>query len=280
MMSDTVETTETQGTEAATGGLRDSLGKPSQAQEFLSTLPETLREEPSLKNVKSVEDMATQLVNSQKLIGKKNSAPETDDWDEYRSFFNGIGAPEDVSGYEFEVGENVQESGYDVEGFKTLAHEIGLTPKQAQKLFEKHSGQVLEQLTAQKDAEAQVNKEFDDLALKTFGGAESYEKATAVAQEFITNNVPQNLQMEIKGLDNKSLLALVYTIDKARDSFKKEDQPMSSSTKANPEAPMNAIDIRAEMDKLYADPAYRKDPRIQDQYLKLTAKLMKLERGA
>ena len=50
----------------------DALNEQQHAQansEFLKSLPEALRETPSLKNVKGVEDLATQFVNQQSLLG-------------------------------------------------------------------------------------------------------------------------------------------------------------------------------------------------------------------
>lgn len=72
----------------------DALKEQQDSQantEFLKSLPEALRETPSLKNVKGVEDLATQFVNQQSLLGNSLRIPSPDTGDEQKNeFYNKI----------------------------------------------------------------------------------------------------------------------------------------------------------------------------------------------
>tara|TARA_R110000765_G_scaffold178074_2_gene283601 strand:- start:288 stop:1097 length:810 start_codon:yes stop_codon:yes gene_type:complete len=97
-----------------------------------STMPEGLRDEPSLQTFDSVDKLAKSYVNAVKMIGGNPdnliSVPqEGESWD---SFYNQLGRPEQANGYDF---------GEDVDGvlddFKTFAHQNNFTQDQADNLL-------------------------------------------------------------------------------------------------------------------------------------------------
>jgi len=97
-----------------------------------STMPEGLRDEPSLQTFDSVDKLAKSYVNAVKMIGGNPdhliSVPqEGESWDD---FYNQIGRPERPDGYDF---------GEDDEGvlndFKEFAHYNNLTQDQADNLL-------------------------------------------------------------------------------------------------------------------------------------------------
>ena len=97
-----------------------------------STMPEGLRDEPSLQTFDSVDKLAKSYVNAVKMIGGNPdnliSIPqEGESWD---SFYNQLGRPEQSNGYDF---------GEDVDGvlddFKEFAHQNNLTQDQADNLL-------------------------------------------------------------------------------------------------------------------------------------------------
>lgn len=57
---------------------------------------------------------------------------------DWKAFHRKIGTPEKPEGYEIKVAEGVDAKA--VDGFKTMAHELGLNPRQAQGLYDKLAG--------------------------------------------------------------------------------------------------------------------------------------------
>lgn len=109
---------------------------------FLDSLPEDLREEPSLQDFQDVSSLAKSYVHAQKLVGHdKLPLPNSDDdelaWNEV---YSRLGRPEDASGYEI-GGPDPEEDGFELdesaaEKFKEAAHKAGLNPKQAQEMMD------------------------------------------------------------------------------------------------------------------------------------------------
>ncbi len=92
------------GAGASDGGEPPAGGDPapSPPADWKSGLPEELRNDPSIANVKGVEDLAKEHVNVQRLIGKRGvTLPGKDataeEWD---SFYNEIGRPESADQYD------------------------------------------------------------------------------------------------------------------------------------------------------------------------------------
>lgn len=274
---------ETQGTTTTTESgesFRESVSTQASPREgFFSSLPEDLRSEPSLQNVKSAEDLAQQFINAQKLIGKKNSEPAEGSDEDYKKFYKGIGMPEDVSGYEFQEVEGLADTGFDVEGFKQIAHEAGLTKRQAETAFNKMSEQLMGNLKIQNEQKTQRDQEFLKMAHDSFGGEEAWSKASAQAQQVLIDTVPQEIRANIKDMDNKSILSMVYAINKAQEAFTKEDQPLSTKNSAGGNSLDSPLDIKDKMKEIYNNENFRRDPRLQEQYRSLTKKLMKAEQG-
>ena len=97
-----------------------------------STMPEGLRDEPSLQTFDSVDKLAKSYVNAVKMIGgdPKNliSVPqEGESWDQ---FYNQIGRPDHADGYD--LGED--DEGV-LDDFKQFAHQNNLTQNQADNLL-------------------------------------------------------------------------------------------------------------------------------------------------
>lgn len=62
--------------------------------------------------------------------------PNQDDPESVNQFYRSLGRPENAEGYKLELGENVQIDESAMKNFKDLAHSIGLTNEQANKLAE------------------------------------------------------------------------------------------------------------------------------------------------
>jgi len=115
-------------------------------QGWVDTLPPDLKDYAStLGKYPNVAELLRGHGNAQKLIGQKGAqgikppGPDAKP-EEIAAFRKALGVPDDVAGYDIKKPENLPEgvewNDEDVNGFKKLAHDIGLTPAQAAKLVE------------------------------------------------------------------------------------------------------------------------------------------------
>lgn len=137
----------------------DTGSTESPKDDFLSQLPEELRNEGSLQDIKSLEAMAQAYVSSQRMLGNRVKIPTEDsskeDWDKFYNKINGLpdvkiireddeeglsqlynklGRPEDPSKYKLPEGlDGVDEDS--LSSFKEKAHKLGITNKQFEELL-------------------------------------------------------------------------------------------------------------------------------------------------
>lgn len=135
---------------------------------------ETIRKDPSLQSINSLDDLAKSYVHAQHLVGKDkiplpNDENDTEAWN---AVLSKLGRPEQPDGYQ--LPQPAEDSpvripeGMDQE-FSKKAHELGLTNKQARDLFgwyvsdvaegqhKKFEQQIAE---ARQSAEQELRKEF------------------------------------------------------------------------------------------------------------------------
>ena len=99
-----------------------------------STMPEGLRDEPSLQTFDSVDKLAKSYVNAVKMIGGKpeNLISLPQEGENRDSIWNQMGRPEEPNGYNFE--EFGDENG-ELDGFREFAHDSGFTQQQAENIL-------------------------------------------------------------------------------------------------------------------------------------------------
>lgn len=150
------------GTPAATNSAAaatNGSGKSDAADPFAG-LETGTREWVGTKGYKSVGDIAKAAQNAESLIGKSVQIPDADakpeDWDK---FYGKVGRPEKSDGYEFKLPDGVpKEMPYDGEfanGFKPIAHQLGLTAKQAAGVHDFYVGQAAGYFGKQSEAKTQ-----------------------------------------------------------------------------------------------------------------------------
>ena len=131
-------------------------GETSALQFTASSMPEGLRDEPSLQTFDSVDKLAKSYVNAVKKIGGNPdnliSLPqEGESWD---NLFNQIGRPEKPDGYDFGDDDGV------LDDYREFAHQTGLTQDQAENILNLY-GDI------QEEEQNQRVKEIEDLKLDT-----------------------------------------------------------------------------------------------------------------
>jgi len=180
---------------------------------FLATLPEDIRTDPTLANIKDLPTLAKGYVNAQHLIGSKRVAipgeKATDQ--EWGAFYDAAGRPATPDKYELpklELEPEVQiDDKQKDEVFKKL-HSLGLTNRQAQGVLEMHLNTLNDGVKQTKTAtansssaaESALKQEWGDkftanvdiakAAIKKFGGDGAGEVIDFLNKSGLGNNVP------------------------------------------------------------------------------------------
>ena len=99
---------------------------------FKDLIPEGFKEEKSLENFNSMEDLVKSYLHAQKLVGQDkipvpNKHATDEDWNEV---FSKLGAPDSPEGYKYNLKDQELDS-QQISEFNKAAHKLGLLPKQA-----------------------------------------------------------------------------------------------------------------------------------------------------
>ena len=113
-------------------------------QDWKSSLPEDLRMDPSIANQPSVESMGRSYISAQRMVGLDKIAVPTEHStdEEWTQVFTKLGRPETPEGYDLQmnnVPEGLEANPQLVDWFAGTAHDIGLTPRQAQQLADRYN---------------------------------------------------------------------------------------------------------------------------------------------
>jgi hypothetical protein len=132
------------------------LNKP-----FAEQLPEKIRGEAAFKDIKSLEGLADSYYNAQKMIGVPKDQllriPTSDKPEDWAPVYNRLGRPEKAEDYKLKVPEGFPpaEKSY-VESWTARAHELGLTQKQFEGMYNRlyeMAGQSIAQQKANQDGQ-------------------------------------------------------------------------------------------------------------------------------
>lgn len=197
--------------------------------DWKSSLPDDIRNDPSMAVIKDVTGLAKTYVHSQKMLGGDkivvpNKYATEQDW---RNIFTKLGLPESVDKYEVKAREGVDtQDGFFV-GFKTLAHQAGVLPGQAQKLYDWFETET-QKLTEQQEAAAQAEAQKQVGALKSEWGQAfdmKVKAAKAVLQKFGDETFHKYLE-ETGLTNNVQLTKFLSKVGEslAEDTFKGEGQ--------------------------------------------------------
>jgi hypothetical protein len=145
-------------------------------REWMTGLPADLTGDATLSRYDSIEALARGHVETKKALGEAGNRlaiPAADaPPEQWEAVFKAIGRPDDASGYKFPEGADAQT----VEGFGPVAHQLGLSQKQAEGLAAYDMQRMTDAMTAIKTA-----SEADLKTLKDELGSD-YTAKEAVAQ--------------------------------------------------------------------------------------------------
>ena len=147
------------------------IAQGGSGDDFLSMIPEEIREHPSLSPIKDVGNLARSYVNAQRLIGAdKLPLPANPTDADLDNIYGKLGRPETADGYEIAadgaiVTEDIAKS------YSEMAHTLRLTPDQANGILEYYKGMASSASEMSIEAEAQ-QRNSTEMALRQEWGDE------------------------------------------------------------------------------------------------------------
>jgi len=160
-------------------GSQEAVAAEAAPVSFLESLPEDLRNEPSLRTFTDPGALAKSYVNAQRMIGAdkiaipgKHSTP-----DEWREVYTKLGAPTEAKSYEISAGD-VDEGM--LEAFRQQAYEAGLTNQQANTMMKYYTDQAAAARAAEDDKIQGAQEQSIAELQQEFGRA--YEQRIELAQ--------------------------------------------------------------------------------------------------
>jgi hypothetical protein len=182
-----------QNTEATAEVKETALTTEQPTVNFKDSIPEQYREEKSLENINSMEDLLKGYVHAQKLVGTNkipvpNKHSTDEDWNEV---FKRLGAPSNPEDYKYNL-KDVELDQNQVSEFNKTAHQLGLLPKQAEgliKFYNEMNGNIAaneEELAAQAqlNTETELKKEYGPQFAKRLDQAKKLAVST-LGQDFL-----------------------------------------------------------------------------------------------
>ena len=154
--------------------------------DFLQTIPEELREHPSLSPIKDVENLARSYVNAQRLIGAdKVPLPVNPTDEDLDNIYSKLGRPETAEGYEIGVDGNIITEDI-AQSYADVAHKLRLTPDQASGILEYYKGMTNSASEMSVEAETQQRNQTEMTLRKEWGDDfdARIQDAGKIAQQF------------------------------------------------------------------------------------------------
>ena len=188
-------------------GSSDAPAADAQAPaDWRSGLPEDIRNDPSLADIKDVGSMAKSYINGQKLIGKNRIAlPGEGATDEEMSAFHSqLGRPEKAEGYQFGERPTLPEGMEYDEGFETqfkdLSYKAGLTPSQAKAIYDGYHEYIGKKAELSGESDGQKAAEWVTGLKKEFGKA--YDERIDLAKRAVDSYGDDGLKQWLQSTGN------------------------------------------------------------------------------
>ncbi len=192
------------------------------------SLPDDLKNAPSLQMFKDPQSLAKSWVSAQDLMGKEKTvipgAKATDE--EWAAFYQKAGRPEAADKYDFKLPDGQKMDDNFAKGFKAAAFQSGLAPKQVQNLVDFYSKASAETQAAHEASEQHKLKVELDAYTQKVGGEEKFKAHVDVARRAVNSLADEGLKMFLvdTGLGNRpemiehfAKLAGMMSEDKLRD---------------------------------------------------------------
>jgi len=248
--------------------------------DFLSTIPEELRDHPSLGPIKDVENLARSYVNAQRLIGADKlpipANPTTEDLD---NIYSRLGRPESADGYEIAVDGNIVTEDV-AKSYADVAHNLRLTPDQANGVLEYYRAMVQESGSMSEAAESQQRNQTEMSLRKEWGDEfdARIEDAGKIAKQFGSNEL---LEMRLadgtKVGNHPDFIKAFANMAEFRSSVTSEDTVADSTISST----LSRREAQAEIESIMASAVYtdRKNVVGRQQAIDRVQELMEMLHG-
>tara|TARA_R100001086_G_scaffold221738_1_gene139069 strand:+ start:3377 stop:4213 length:837 start_codon:yes stop_codon:yes gene_type:complete len=244
----TTESTDSPQTEQNSESVLGS-GSVGDNRDWRESLPEELRNDPTLQNYKDVESLAKTVVHQQKMIGSRVPLPKTEE--EKAELYGKLGRPEEPAKYEVAVPEDYQQYFREesMNEFRNVAHKIGLNNEQVQALMDFQINEINQQAQGY-DASVVNQKEEVEQALKQEWGYD-YDKnvnsALRAVKVYGDEEVQELLQGELG--NNPALIKMFARLGK------EVTEDMAQNTQNNTLA-VSALDAKEEIANIMNNPKH------------------------
>lgn len=137
---------------------------------------ETLHDDKTLKQFKSLEGLAKSYVHARRQLPMNKIATPTDSYsdDEWNEWFKAGGRPETAQDYNIQRPQDYPEDNWNQDfanNAQEMFHKIGLSQKQADSLMAWYNSTTLSALKAQADAQAESVSQVEDALHQEWGAA-------------------------------------------------------------------------------------------------------------
>ena len=242
----TTESTDNPVTEQNSESVLGSGSVGDNQNDWKSTLPVDLQNDPTLQNFKDVESLAKPVVHQQKVLGSRIPMPKTDE--EKKELYGKLGRPEDPTKYEVDIPETHQSFFQEtaVDNFKNVAHSIGLNNEQVNALIQYQVNEINNQ---QDLVDASVNSERQEVekSLKEEWGYDfdkNMRAATRAVEVYGDDSLNELLQSKIGNHPGLIKLFARLGADVTED--------MAQNT-TNNTLQVSPLDAKAEIERIMGD---------------------------
>ena len=146
----------------------------NQSEDWRSSLPDELKADATLSNIKDLESAAKTLIHQQKMLGSRIPLPKTDE--ERSELYSKLGRPESSDKYEINIPDTHKSYFNDeqVNEFRNVAHKMGLSNEQVKGLID-YQVKSVDYENQRKNTQLSVDKQETEDALKKEWGYD-YDK--------------------------------------------------------------------------------------------------------
>lgn len=243
-------------------GVGSQADSTATAGDFRTGWDDTLKNDPSLKDVKTSADLAKMYLDTKKLVGQKLGIPGPDATPEAKAaFYEALGVPKDPAGYDFKVPDNIPEAmkeAYDEEHAKKWAglfQKHGVPKEAAQALRNELFAEISEEVKSMQEAADVSDKQFAELAKSIYGDDAKASAALQSARTIIERHLPAPLKAALGQLSNTALLAVAAAISGETKALTGEDKTISREG-GDAGGGQTKEQLRAEARRLQALPEY------------------------
>jgi hypothetical protein len=240
-----MDTTNTQTSTVATEGTTQNAAQAA-ITDWRTSIPEDIRNEPSLQHITDVGNLAKSYVNAQKMVGQDKIPLPTkyatdQDW---TNVFNKLGRPDSPDKYEIKPPQGKSFDDNILKEFKQAAHAANLLPQQVQKVIDWY-GQVTDKVNQQVTEKTQAERVNAENALKTEWGNAFDTKVSKARQALKDFADPNDIKyIEESGLGNNPVLIKMLAKmgeSVSEDKFRGDAKTSVAQTPAEALAEFNKI---------------------------------------